>query len=59
MKRLALENDLHCLCAQHRYAGDNATMIAFAAYADPTALAQEVFSIEPSLCLAALQHKDL
>jgi N6-L-threonylcarbamoyladenine synthase len=53
MERLAQRYRMPCFIAQAQHTGDNAAMIAFAAYADPAGLAQGDFSIEPALCLAA------
>ena len=52
MERLARRHHMECLIAQPQHAGDNAAMIAFAAYADTEGLARGDFSIEPSLRLA-------
>ncbi len=52
MERLAGRYRMPCLIAQPKHTGDNAGMIAFAAYADPDALALDDFSIEPALRLA-------
>jgi len=51
MERLAGRHRMPCLIAQPRHTGDNAAMIAFAAFADPGGLAEGGFSIEPSLRL--------
>ena len=53
MERLARRHHMECLIAQPQHAGDNAAMIAFAAYADTKGLAGGNFSIEPSLRLAS------
>jgi N6-L-threonylcarbamoyladenine synthase len=52
IERLAGRYRMPCLIAQPKHTGDNAAMIAFAAFADPTGLARNDFSIEPSLRLA-------
>lgn len=52
MERLARRHRIHCLIAQPKHTGDNAAMIAFAAFADPSGLADGDFTIEPSLRLA-------
>lgn len=52
MERLAGRYRMPCLIAQPKHTGDNAAMIAFAAYADRSGLACEDFSIEPALRLA-------
>lgn len=55
MERLAKRFKLPCLIAEPRHTGDNAAMIAFAAYADPTGVVSEEggsLSIEPALRLA-------
>jgi len=55
MERLAAKQRLPVLIAQPKHTGDNAGMIAFAAWADPLATASTEFSalsIEPSLALA-------
>ena len=55
MERLAAKQCLPVLIAQPKHTGDNAGMIAFAAWADPLAIASTDFSalnIEPSLALA-------
>lgn len=52
MVRLAAKYRMSCHIAQAQRTGDNAAMIAFAAYADPAGLAAADFSIEPSLRLA-------
>lgn len=51
MERLADRHRIPCLIAQSQHTGDNAAMIAFAAYADPGGLAEDGFSIEPALRL--------
>lgn len=51
MEGLAGRHRMPCLIAQPKHTGDNAAMIAFAAYADPEGLAHGGFSIEPSLRL--------
>ena len=52
MERLAQRHRMECLIAQPRHTGDNAAMIAFAAYADTEEIACDDFSIEPALRLA-------
>lgn len=52
MERLAGRHRLPCLIAQPKHTGDNAAMIAFAAFADSRGLVDGDFSIEPSLRLA-------
>lgn len=52
MERLAQRHRMSCLIAQPKHTGDNAAMIAFAAFADPAGLAAVDFSIEPALRLA-------
>jgi N6-L-threonylcarbamoyladenine synthase len=52
MENLAKRYGIPCLLAQPKHTGDNAGMIAFAAYADRPALASERFTIEPALKLA-------
>ncbi|MGZ0708393.1 tRNA (adenosine(37)-N6)-threonylcarbamoyltransferase complex transferase subunit TsaD [Coraliomargarita sp. W4R53] len=52
MERLAKRFRMSCHIAQPRHTGDNAAMIAFAAFADPAGLACDGFSIEPALRLA-------
>ena len=52
-ERLASRHRMSCLIAQPKHTGDNAGMIAFAAFADPAGLAAADFSIEPALRLAA------
>lgn len=54
MERLARRYRMPCLIAQPKHTGDNAAMIAFAAFADPDGLADGDFSIEPSLRLAQI-----
>lgn len=49
---LARRHRMPCLIAQPKHTGDNAAMIAFAAYADPEGLAQEPFSVSPALRLS-------
>ena len=53
IERLAKLHHMDCLIAQPQHTGDNAAMIAFAAYADTEGLACGDFSIEPSLRLAS------
>jgi N6-L-threonylcarbamoyladenine synthase len=52
IERLAQRYRMACLIAKPQHSGDNAAMIAFAAFADPSGLATEDFSIEPALRLA-------
>ncbi len=52
MERLASRYRMSCLIAQPQHTGDNAAMIAFAAFAHPAGLAVGDFSIEPALRLA-------
>ncbi len=52
MQRLAKRYRMPCLIAEPRHTGDNAAMIAFAAYADPTGTVAPTVSIEPALRLA-------
>jgi N6-L-threonylcarbamoyladenine synthase len=52
IERLARRHHMECLIAKPQHTGDNAAMIAFAAYADTEGLACDDFSIEPSLRLA-------
>ena len=52
MERLAKRHRMECLIAQPRHTGDNAAMIAFAAFADTEGIAFDDFSIEPALRLA-------
>jgi N6-L-threonylcarbamoyladenine synthase len=52
MERLARCHHMECLIAKPQHTGDNAAMIAFAAFADKEGLACDDFSIEPSLRLA-------
>jgi N6-L-threonylcarbamoyladenine synthase len=49
--RLAGRYRLPCLIAQPKHTGDNAAMIAFAAFADSDGLSEGDFSIEPALRL--------
>lgn len=49
MERLAKRYRMPCLIAQPKHTGDNAAMIAFAAFADPSGTAKDGFSIEPAL----------
>jgi len=51
MERLAQRYRMPCLIAQPLHTGDNAAMIAFAAFVDPAGLATGEFSIEPALRL--------
>ncbi len=50
MEHLAARYNRPCLIARPQHTGDNAAMIAFAAYVDPTATATE-FTIQPALRL--------
>lgn len=50
MEKLAARYKLPCLIAQPKHTGDNAAMIAFAAYADPESV-QEDFTLQPALRL--------
>jgi N6-L-threonylcarbamoyladenine synthase len=49
MERLAKRYRLPCLIAQPKHTGDNAAMIAFAAFADPQGTAKGQFTIQPAL----------
>lgn len=49
---LGKRHRMPCLIAQRQHTGDNAAMIAFAAFADPAGLAAEPFSIQPAVRLA-------
>lgn len=51
MRKLASRFDTPCLIAQPKHTGDNAAMIAFAAFADPGAVQRE-FTIQPALRLS-------
>jgi len=51
MQRLAKRYRLPCLIAEPKHTGDNAAMIAFAAFADPSGTRSEAISIEPALRL--------
>jgi N6-L-threonylcarbamoyladenine synthase len=51
VERLAARCRMPCLIAQPKHTGDNAAMIAFAAYADPAGVARGEFCIEPALRL--------
>ncbi|NBB79337.1 MAG: tRNA (adenosine(37)-N6)-threonylcarbamoyltransferase complex transferase subunit TsaD [Verrucomicrobia bacterium] len=51
IEELANSYGMPCLIARPEHTGDNAAMIAFAAYADPAGLATGDFSIEPALRL--------
>jgi N6-L-threonylcarbamoyladenine synthase len=51
MQRLAKRYRLPCLIAEPKHTGDNAAMIAFAAFADPSGTGSEAISIEPALRL--------
>lgn len=52
VEQLAKRYRMPCLIAQPQHSGDNAAMIAFAAYADPAGVAAGDFSIQPALRLA-------
>ena len=52
VENLAKHYRMSCLLAQPKHTGDNAGMIAFAAYVDRPALASGGFTIEPTLKLA-------
>ena len=52
MGRLAQAHRMPLLAAQPQHTGDNAAMIAFAAFFDTSALALDEFNIDPSLTLA-------
>ena len=52
MERLAQNYRIPFLAAQPQHTGDNAAMIAFAAFADASGLALNEFNIDPSLALA-------
>jgi N6-L-threonylcarbamoyladenine synthase len=51
MERLAKRYRMPCLIAQPQHTGDNAAMIAFAAFADPAGTRHDAISIEPALRL--------
>lgn len=51
MGRLAQAHRMPLLAAQPQHTGDNAAMIAFAAFFDTSALALDEFNIDPSLTL--------
>jgi N6-L-threonylcarbamoyladenine synthase len=51
MQRLAKRYRMPCLIAEPQHTGDNAAMIAFAAYADPEGTRSDAISIEPALRL--------
>ena len=51
MQRLAQRYRMPCLIAKPQHTGDNAAMIAFAAYADPAGLRHDSISIQPALRL--------
>jgi len=53
MEQLAQSYRLPCLLARPQHTGDNAAMIAFAAYADPAGV-RDAFTIEPALRLSAI-----
>lgn len=50
MEKLASRFQTPCLIAQPKHTGDNAAMIAFAAFSDPTGILKE-FTIQPALRL--------
>lgn len=52
MEHLAKRYRMPCLIAQPQHTGDNAAMIAFAAYADSAGTRHDAVSIEPALRLA-------
>ncbi len=52
MGRLAQAHRMPLLAVQSQHTGDNAAMIAFAAFFDTSALALDEFNIDPSLTLA-------
>ena len=52
MGRLAQAHRMPLLAAQPQHTGDNAAMIAFAAFFDTSGLALDEFNIDPSLTLA-------
>lgn len=56
MERLAKRYRMPCVIAEPRHTGDNAAMIAFAAYADPAGTCQGAINIEPALRLAEHQQ---
>jgi N6-L-threonylcarbamoyladenine synthase len=51
LERLAKRYRMPCLIAQPKHTGDNAAMIAFAAFADPEGTKADAISIEPALRL--------
>ncbi|MEO0510962.1 MAG: tRNA (adenosine(37)-N6)-threonylcarbamoyltransferase complex transferase subunit TsaD [Verrucomicrobiota bacterium] len=51
IEKLAKRYGMPCLIAHPKHTGDNAAMIAFAAYADPQSLMRDSFSIQPALRL--------
>lgn len=51
IERLAKRYRIPCLIAQPKHTGDNAAMIAFAAYADTAGTQHEAFTIQPALRL--------
>jgi len=51
VQRLAQRYKIRCMMAQAQHTGDNAAMIAFAAYADPTGTNTSEVNIAPSLRL--------
>jgi len=53
MEKLAKRDRLPCLIAKPKHTGDNAAMIAFAAFADVAGVRTGDFSIEPALRLDA------
>lgn len=54
MGRLAQAHGMPLLATQPQHTGDNAAMIAFAAFFDTSGLALDEFNIDPSLTLAPL-----
>jgi N6-L-threonylcarbamoyladenine synthase len=52
MEQLAARHRMPCFIAQSQHTGDNAAMIAFAAFADPAGVARGSFSIDPARRLA-------
>lgn len=54
MEDLARRYRVPCLIAEPRHTGDNAAMIAFAAFADPSGVQRGGFSIEPAKRLSSL-----
>lgn len=58
MQTLAKQAHIPCLIAQAKHTGDNAAMIAFAAFVDPNGPASGNFSIEPALRLSPPRRQD-